>query len=94
MISRDALNGLKKDTNNRWYFGNQVSTYELSLCVLRGHLKDPDYTQGALEIHDTVKKNSKVYGTYAGLNDWSPTVSDDQLDAFITLCNTVLQHTI
>lgn len=92
MISRDTITGLQKDDNNRWYFGNQVSTYELSLRMLRGHLTEPHYTRSALEVHNTVEGNPQVYGTYAGLNNWSPIFTDAQLDAFISLCNTVLQR--
>ena len=36
--------------------------------------------------YNIVKKNPNKYGTYAGLNDWSPKFTNDQLAAFNNLC--------
>jgi hypothetical protein len=36
-------------------------------------------------IYNKVKSNPTQYGSYAGLNSWSPTFTDAQLSAFQSL---------
>ena len=79
-----------KKVNNEWYFGNQKSTYELCGHVQR-HLGKDDVWMN--NLYDTMKTDSvnKVlrYGTCAGLNDWSPTFTDEQLEKFISLVDNI-----
>ena len=79
-----------KKVNNQWYFGNQISTYELCGHIQRHIGKDNTWMNN---LYDTLKTDSvnKVlrYGTYAGLNDWSPTFTDEQLEKFISLVHNI-----
>ena len=79
-----------KKVNNQWYFGNQISTYELCGHIQRHLGKDDAWMNN---LYDTLKTDSvnKVlrYGTYAGLNDWSPTFTDEQLEKFISLVDNI-----
>jgi hypothetical protein len=75
-----------KNINNEWRFGNPTSTYELCGHIQRKLGKADAWKNN---LYDTLKtdSDSKVfrYGTYAGLNDWSPTFTHGQLEEFISL---------
>ena len=70
------------DSKTHWYFGNQRSTYELITYCMKNH-----DNQTIMNIYNTVKNNPHSYGTYAGLNNWSPIFTDKQLIQFYHLCH-------
>ena len=76
---------LKRDGSGNWYAVNQISSYELIIRLSHECAPD-DRDQWVVQIHDIVQKNPQVYGSYAGLNNWSPVYTDTQLQAFSTLC--------
>jgi hypothetical protein len=75
-----------KKVNDKWHAGNQISTYELCGHIKRELNKNDNWMNN---LYNTLKDDSvnKVftYGTYAGLNNWSPTFTDKQLEEFISL---------
>ena len=76
---------IKKDIKtNTWYFGNQISTYELCIRIQSTLNKDDEWLDN---LYNTVKLNPLNYGTYAGNNNWSPVFTDSQLTNFISLIN-------
>ena len=82
------MEGMLKEKNGKWYFGNQVSTYELIIRQSRKQTKldKAGKDRWVTEKYNIVKQNPNKYGTYAGLNDWSPTFTNAQLAAFNDLC--------
>ena len=87
ICKKDLGHVLKKTDAQHWYFGNQVSTYELVSYVGQNqHLKSETISQ----IYNTVKNNPQQFGSYAGLNAWSPQFTDNQLNNFIALFNNII----
>ena len=82
------MEGMLKEKNGTWKFGNQISTYELIIRQSRKHtnLDKASKDRWVTEKYNIVKQNPNKYGTYAGLNDWSPTFTNAQLAAFNDLC--------
>ncbi len=73
--------GLKlNEDETHWYFKNQRSTYEMVSYIM------PD-NESTKKVNDIVKNDPEKYGTYAGLNDWSPYFTDQQLINFHALCH-------
>ena len=75
----------KKEFNS-WYNANQQSTYELCIYVQDKLNKDNIWMEN---LYNTVKGDSDNYGNYAGLNNWSHTFTDIQLNNFINRCSQV-----
>lgn len=73
----------KKEFNS-WYNANQQSTYELCIYVQHKLNKDNIWMEN---LYNTVKGDSDNYGNYAGLNNWSHTFTDIQLNNFINRCS-------
>ena len=82
------MEGMLKEKNGTWKFGNQISTYELIIRQSRKQTKldKAGKDRWVTEKYNIVKQNPNKYGTYAGLNDWSPTFTNAQLAAFNDLC--------
>jgi len=76
---------LKQDVHGNWYAGNQISTYEL-IGRLSRECGCDNRDKWLMKIYGIVQKNPELYGSYAGLNNWSPVYTDTQLKAFSTLC--------
>lgn len=78
---------LKWDDRGHWYSGNQVSTYEIVSRLGNQNTSIPKKTREdqVSTIYQTVKSDPEKYGSYAGLNDWSPRFTDAQLEAFVGL---------
>ena len=68
------------EDGTHWYFINQRSTYDTVSYIMSDH-------ESTKKVYDIVKNNPEKYGTYAGLNDWSPYFTDQQLINFHTLCH-------
>ena len=75
---------LKWDTRGHWYSGNQVSTYEIvsRLCHQDTSIPKATREENVENVYQKVKSDPEQYGSYAGLNDWSPTFTNAQLAAF------------
>ena len=73
---------LQCNDDGLWSFGNPRSTYE-TLNYLKNKY---GLTMDWLRTSDAkVQANEGVYGTYAGLNDWSPVFTSKQLVALCAL---------
>lgn len=75
---------LRCNDDGAWYFGNQRSTYE-TLCYLQS--KHGLSNEWLVASYDKVKADPATYGTYAGLNDWSPVFTSEQLMALCAFVN-------
>lgn len=75
---------LRWDSRGYWYSGNQVSTYEIVSRLGHQDTSIPKATRekNITTIYQAAKSDPERYGTYAGLNNWSPTFTDAQLKAF------------
>lgn len=71
-----------KKKSDSWYNGNQQSTYELCIYVQRKLNKNDTWVK---KLYSTIKLDSHNFGNYAGLNNWSHTFTQTQLDNFICL---------
>ena len=83
---------LKQDVNGYWYSGNQVSTYEVvtKLCNKDCSISRETRDGWVDTLYKTVNADPKKYGTYAGLDNWSPVFTDAQLTAFVEQVNQVM----
>lgn len=76
----------KKEDRTFWYCPNQRSTYELVSYLAWATSSSDTWLD---TVYQTAKADPTSYGTYAGLNNWSPTYTDEQLLAFTALCASV-----
>jgi hypothetical protein len=83
---------LKLDSSGYWYSGNQVSTYEIvtRLCHQDTSINKQTREEWVHTMYRRVKSDPVRYGSYAGLNNWSPTFTETQLDAFLELIEEII----
>jgi len=83
---------LKQDSRGYWYSGNQVSTYEIvtRLCHQDTSISKKTRDGWVTTLYGRVKSDPVRYGSYAGLNNWSPTFTETQLDSFLELIDEIL----
>ncbi len=101
LISYNSDNNLPtlKNNNNIYYFGNQISTYELldKICNFyrkkcnmysnpRYYTEDDCFDTTLLNLYKIMKTNQE-YGSYAGNNDWSPSFNLNQLKKFVSIAH-------
>ena len=72
---------LRQGKDVEWYFANQISTYELIIKLCR----QCEMEDRLNLIYQKVKNNPDKYGRYAGLDNWSPVFTEDQLEALVGL---------